>query len=285
LTSYLLADPGLSRRTAGEEFVRVVMTSTDDDVTVRLAVSLPTTFPLAQHRPRYTVRHLLKTATVPDGPVSYVSEARPLDAPDSAGTTYASTPEATFVPDLVTAELTDVVAEVALPTGLTRDPALLAAFVDHRLIVRLCTVENEALLQGSADKAVTGLLHLPGLRVRTADGALAPALRRAAAEVEEMGGSCDAIVTHPERYWEMVADGTLANLNGVGLRVSRTRMINRDQLLFGDFRAGVTLLETGLSTLRLRRGAGPAGSDVATAGIRLGLAVHLPQHFLLLDLP
>jgi hypothetical protein len=285
VTSYLLADPGLSRRTAGEEFVRAVLTSPDDDITVPLAVSLPTTFPLAKHRPRYTVRHLLKTATVPDAPVSYVSEARPPDAADSAGTTYASTPEATFVPDLVTAELTDVVAEVALPAGLTRDPALLAAFVDHRLVVRLCTVENETLLRGSADKVVTGLLHLPGLRHRSADGAMAAVVRRAAAEVEEMGGSCDAVVAHPDRYWEMVTDSTLANLGGVGVRVARTRMIGPDQLLFGDFRAGVTLLETGRSTLRLRRGAGPAGGDLATAGIRLGLAVHLPQHFLLLDLP
>jgi hypothetical protein len=279
--TFTLGDPTLAHRSAGEEFARVVAGTPGAEVTLPLQVSLPTTFPLAAHRPRYTVRHLLKTATVPDGPVRYVSEARPDRGADSSGVTYASTPEATFVPSLVEAELTDVTASVALPRGLTDDLALFAAFVDHRVVVRLCTLENEALLQGSADKAVPGLLQLPGLRRRGAPRPLADEVARGAADVEEMGGSCDAIVAHPQRYWQMVADGTLGRLGAVGIKVSRTRMIGPDLMLLGDFRAAVTLLETGTSTLHLRRG---PEHDTATATIRLGLAVHLPQHFLLLEL-
>ena len=285
---YLLADPALTRRTPGEEFARCVLGHAGEAVSVEVGGSLPATFPLAEHRPRYTVRHLLKTATVTEDPARVVSEA--LDrgeadgpAPQVTGESYRQTPEADFVPALTQARLTDVSVSVPLPRGLTADPALLAAFVDHRVVVRLCTVENEILLQGSADKAITGLLRLPGLRSRRAAGPLGAEVAAAAAEVEEMGGSCDAIVTHPLRYWEMVESGMLGRLAQAGVRVSRTRMIAPDQMLLGDFRAAVTLLETGVSAIALRLGGGD--TCLVQAGLRIGLAVHLPQHFLLLSLP
>lgn len=282
---YLLADPTLSNRTPGEELARVVISGDGADARVDLAVSLPTTFPLAAHRPRYTVRHLLKTATVVDEPVRYVAEAPASDGPATSGATYGATPEARFAPTLQRAGLTELVATVELPKGLTDDPALFAAFVDHRVVVRLCTVENEALLRGSADGVLPGLLRLPGLRRRRAPGAIELEVTRAAADVEEMGGSCDGIVAHPTLYWRMVQIGLLGRLAEAGVRVSRTRMIEPDRVLLGDFRAAVTLLETGASALQVRRGAGPSGGDLAHARIRVGLAVHLPQHFLMLELP
>ncbi|MEV0729887.1 family 3 encapsulin nanocompartment shell protein [Polymorphospora sp. NPDC050346] len=280
---YLLADPNLTHRGPGEEFARAVAADRGGPVTVRLAVSLPTTFPLAAHRPRYTVRHLLKTATVVDETVRFVAEPPAPDGPQSSGDRYGATPEARFHPQLAQTKLTELAAGVPLPAGLTDDPALLAAFVDHRVVVRLCTVENEVFLHGSADGAITGLLHLPGLRRRAAPGPLGAEVVRAAARVEEMGGSCDGIVVHPDRYWELVHDGLLGRLAEAGVRVSRTRMIAPDLMLFGDFRAAVTLVEPGVSTLSLRPGAGPDGADLVTAALPVGLAVHLPQHFLLLE--
>jgi hypothetical protein len=272
---YLLADPALTTRTAGEEFARVVAGAPGTDVTVGLAVSLPTTFPLAAHRPRYTVRHLLKTATVTENQVSIVSEAAGQLA--TSGVSYESSPEAQFRPSLTQTRLTEVTARVALADGLANDPALLAAFTDHRVVVRLCTVENQVLLHGSDDGAITGLLRLTGLRRDKSSDDLGTVVTRSAADVEEMGGSCDGIVVHPLRYWEMVHSGLLGNLGTAGVRVSRTRMIAPNQLLFGDFRAAVTLLEPGRSTLALR-------GDVIEATVEMGLGVHLPQHFLLMEL-
>jgi hypothetical protein len=84
---YLLADPELTTRSGGEEFARVVAASAPgEDVVVRLRASLATTFPLAQTRPRYTVRHLLKVA-VPATEHSYrrsVYAHRPGGAPAAA---------------------------------------------------------------------------------------------------------------------------------------------------------------------------------------------------------
>jgi hypothetical protein len=285
-----LADPALARRTPGEEFAWAVAGGRNGaDVEVPFQVPLPAAFPLFATRPRYAVRHLLKTATVSDQPVAYVHEP-PDGGPGGSrvrsvsGTSYATSPEAAFDAGVRVAGLTDLRASVAVPKGLLDEPALLAAFVDYRVLVRLSTVENEALLHGTADGAITGLLHLPETRRAPLDPAFdadpAGTLTAAAAEVEETGGSCDGIVAHPVLYWRLVRDGALGRLAEAGIRISRTRMISRDQVLLGDFRAAVTLLDPGVSMLALRRGDGP---DRIEATTRTGLAVHLPQHFVLLS--
>lgn len=286
-----LADPALARRSPGEEFAWAVAGAQGGaDVEVPFQVPLPAAFPLFATRPRYAVRHLLKTATVPDHLVAYVHEPpgdRPATGPGGravSGTSYAASPEAGFSSSVRFAGLTDLRAAVAVPKGLLDEPALLAAFVDYRVLVRLSTVENEALLHGTADGAITGLLHLPETRRLPLgtefDADPAAALTEAAAEVEETGGSCDGIVAHPVLYWRLVRDGALGRLADAGIRVSRTRMIARDQVLLGDFRAAVTLLDPGVSALALRR---DHGADRIEATTRTGLAVHLPQHFVLLS--
>lgn len=271
-----LADPGLARRTPGEELALAVAAGRTE---VPLRVSLPATFPLAKTRPRYTVRHLLKTASVTGGPVPYVREPRAARGPAAAGTSYGSTPEAGFRPELASAGLTDLVARVPVPAGVLTEPALLAAYVDHRVVVRLCTVENEALLHGSPDGVIGGLLAGDTLREEKARGGLSEAVTVAAAEVEEMGGSCDGIVSHPRDYWRMVETGLLGKLAEAGVRVSRTRMIAPGRLLLADFRAAATLLDPQVSALRVvQTDQGPA-IEAVTA---VGLALHLPQHLLLL---
>ncbi|MEU8523076.1 family 3 encapsulin nanocompartment shell protein [Streptomyces sp. NBC_01216] len=277
-----LADPDLATRSPGEEFAWSVGTAgPGQDHVVPFRAHLPAVFPLFATRPRYAVRHLLKTASVADAPVTFVHEP-PAARLAAAGTSYQATPEGAFAPRLEQAELTDLTVRVPLPAGLLDEPALLASFVDYRVLVRLSVVENETLLHGSADKTVTGLLNLPEIRRGTLGDDVHAAITEAAAEVEETGGSCDGIVVHPFTYWELVRAGVLGQLGAAGITVSRTRMIPRGQVLLGDFRAAVTLLVPGVASLALLRGAGPDGSDLVEASSRIGLAVHLPQHFLLL---
>lgn len=278
-----LADPAVREHSPGEEFARTVQgKSPDKDVVVPFRAHLPAVFPLFATRPRYAVRHLMKTASVSDGPGLYVHEP-PAHTTGASGTSYATTPEARFAPCLKTADLSDLAVSVPLPAGLIHEPALLAPFVDYRVLVRLSAVENEALLHGTADKAIPGLLSLPDSRTRTLGDDLVAAITGGAAEVEETGGSCDGIVVHPFTYWELVGRGALRLLNEAGITVSRTRMIPRTQVLLGDFRAAATLLVPEVASLALRRGAGPDGTDMIEATTRVGLAVHLPQHFLLLS--
>ncbi len=282
---FLLADPTLTKRSPGEEFARVACAGRDArDVHVQFAVALTTTFPLAENRPRYTVRHLLKAATVVDEPVRFVSEARSEGSAAQSGAVYSATPEARFQPRLASAELTELVVEVPVPNGLLDDPALFAAYIDHRVVVRLCTVENEAFLRGSSDGRIQGLLKLPQLSRRSAPGEFDDEVAVAAAQVEEMGGSCDGIIAHPEVYWRLVRTGMLGKLATAGVRVSRTRMIEPDRVLLGDMSAALTIVEPGTSSLSLCHGAGDDGADVVQARQRVGLAVHLPQHLLMLEL-
>ncbi|MEV0751760.1 family 3 encapsulin nanocompartment shell protein [Streptosporangium sp. NPDC050280] len=282
-------DLGTVARTPGEEFAAAVgeardRADTDErgDLVVSFGTHLPASFPLFASRPRYPVRHLLKTAPVAGDPAPYVHEP-PRGSVSESGVSYAATPEAAFAPRLEEARLTDLTVSVPLPEGILDKPALLAPYVDYRVLVRLSVAENEALLHGTGDGAITGLLRLPGTRHRETDLALEEAVTQTAAEVEETGGSCDGIVAHPAVYWEMVRTGMLARLAVAGITVSRTRMIPKDTLLMGDFRAAFTLLLPGVSSITLRRGAGSDGTDLVEASSRVGLAVHLPQHLITLS--
>jgi hypothetical protein len=262
--------------TPGERLARALADAPRPaEVTVELSVSLPTTFPFFAERPRYTVRHLLEALPVPESGAAFVHEPPAAGAPARSGTQYANSPEASFLPRLERAGLTELRARVPLPEGLTEEPELLARYVDRRVTVRLCTIENEVLLHGSDDGVLTGLLKVPGRR--SARGSLTAA----AALVEETGGSCDGIVVHPDVYWTLVADGLLDRLTAAGVRVSRTRMIDRGHALLGDFRAAATLLDPARSRVQLL--SGPAGYAVECS-VLVGLTVQLPQHLLLLEM-
>ncbi len=276
VTRQTLADPTLTRRSPGEEFAWAVAKERDGaDVVVPIHAHLTASFPLFATRPRYTVRHLLKVASVSERTLAFVREA-PKTEYGAAGTTYATTPESGFVPSVEFAELTELSITVPVPADLRHDPALLAAFIDYRVLVRLGVVENQALLHGTADRRIEGLLNLPEIRREPARfGDLGDALTVAAGTVEETGGSCDGIVVHPTLYWRLVQEGHLGRLGEAGIKVARTRMMPRGQALLGDFRAAVTLLDPSVSSLALTGEAIEARTSVA-------LAVHLPQHFLLL---
>ena len=270
--------------TPGEQFLAAVQAAgEDEDVTVAIDAHLPGAFPLFATRPRYPVRHLLNTMPVDDGEsAAYVHEPS-AQRREESGTRYAATPEATFLPELQEAQLTDLTVSVSLPATLLQRPRLFTAFIDRRVLVRTTTMENQVLLHGSDDGKVPGLLTLEGMRHRSSNRGLDEAITTVAFEVEETGGSCDGMVVHPAVYWEMVRQGLLGRLQVAGVVVSRTRMIDRHTLLLGDFQAAATLLLPGVNTLSLRRGAGASGEDVVVASTRLGLGVHLPQHLIALS--
>lgn len=278
---YLIDDPDLSERGLGEELAIAVGRARGGDAAISVNVPLTTRFPLLADRRRPPLRDLLKTARTAAPPQRYVAEARAdADMPATAYGAYGATPEARFQPHMATAELADLSVSVPVPDEIRDDPALLARFVDHRVIVRMCTAENELLLHGSADGAVTGLRHLPGLRhVKAGTDDPLAAVTDAAAEAEEMGGSCDALAMHPRMYWRLVSAGALPSLDAAGLRITRTRMIEPHEVLLGDFHASVTLIDSGAGEIALRRG--PDGTAIE-AHMRVGLAVHLPQHLVLL---
>ncbi|WP_235834427.1 family 3 encapsulin nanocompartment shell protein [Actinomadura logoneensis] len=269
----MLDDPELTHRSPGEEFA-LAHARYGPKAAVRLRASISDLFPPAKRRPRLTVRHLLRKAVVDADEVTVFTERAENVAPDDAA------PEWEFEVGARTVRTQTVQAAVPVPAEVLADPAALAAFVDYRLLVRLGTAENDALLNGSGD--IRGLLRTPGVRRREPDGAdrsAASALLATAALCEWYGGSADGIVMHPDDWWPLVEDGAfLERLAAQGVKVSRTRMVPPGTALVGDFTAAATLLDRRSSTIRL-------AGDELVAEIHEGLAVHLPGHFVLTTLP
>lgn len=269
----MLDDPELTRRSPGEEFA-LAHSRQGPGASVELRTSISDLFPPAKRRPRLTVRHLLRKAVVDADEVTVFTERAENTAPDDAA------PEWEFEVGARTVKTQTIRASVPVPREILADPAALAAFIDYRLLVRLGTVENDVLLNGTGP--IHGLLRSPGLRRRpdaAADEPATRALLATAALCEWYGGSADGIVLHPDDWWPLVDDGAfLERLAVQGVKVSRTRMVPPGTALVGDFTAAATLLDRRSSTIRL-------DGDTLVAEIREGLAVHLPGHFVLTSLP
>lgn len=278
-------DDTAERFSIGEEFARSVIPCADKDfVSVAYRTHLTSAFPLFAHRPRYTVRDLVKVASTADRPVRYTRESVVDDSSAGPATSYRSTREARAVAVADTATITEISVDVPVPIELLDDSAQLAQFVDYRVLVRLSVQENQTLLRGSADGAVTGLLSESEIRRRSEPGAAVDELVfDLAADVEEAGGSLDGMVVNPHDYWRLVRSGALALLQSVGVKVSRTRMMPKGQILLGDFSAAATLFLPRVGSVDLSTGEN-ASTRIITARARLGFAVPLPDHLIVVDL-
>lgn len=278
----------LETTTAGAEFARACA-RTGIETSLELRASITTTFlPTQQRRPRFTVRDLLRVVPVEDDETVYAREVPVTPDPDRIGSA-SDAPEARFRYTTERARVGTIRASVEVPPGLVDDEAAFARFVDFRLVVRLCTAENDALLNGAGPDEIEGLLDTPGVRHQGPRATVAETLLAAGATCELMGGSADGIVMHPSDWWPLNGEGRLLrNLADLGMRINRTRMVPPGFALVGDFHAGGAVLDRRTSTIRFAREGDP-GFDPArprvVAEIREGLAVHLPGHFVTVELP
>ncbi|HXM57875.1 MAG TPA: family 3 encapsulin nanocompartment shell protein [Candidatus Dormibacteraeota bacterium] len=274
----LLDDPSLQQRSPGQEFARACAGRPAAGACVTLRSSITTRFPLFEHRPRLTVRDLMKVAVVTSDVVTYARETAAQEG-DHAIRSATSAPEAAFGAGVVQARVSPVTARAPVPAAILDDPAGLAALIDYRLLVRLCTAENDALLHGTGEGGIQGLLDTPGLRRQESRGSVRETILAAAARCEHYGGSADGIVMNPADWWPLVGeDGFLAGLDRVGLRINRTRLVPPGTAIVGDFQAGATVLDRQTATIQLVE---EGGAMFAHGEFLEGLAVHLPGHFVL----
>lgn len=275
-------DPFATESSPGEDFARAVAAiNNNEDITVPFHSYLPAAFPLLRTRPRYMVRHLFKMGTVRPDNGQYLEE-RTEKVEGASGTRFNATLESGFVAITREAGFSAVEMSLSMPTEFVTNPGPFATFIDYRMLIRMWTYENEILLYGSRDGQITGLLN-HDIRRRSISGGVLKSLMTAASEVEETGGSCDGIVVHPETYWSAAESGLLDRLRSAGITVSRTRMMPKSSALLGDCRAGATVLNPNDSTIALRRDPNNDAHKIIETRTRLGLAVHVPQHFLLID--
>jgi hypothetical protein len=232
-------------------------------------------------KPRLTVRGLLKRRPAQTETTTLWCEGSPSPEQAAAVTESGLRREAAFQAGMAQARVHPVQAWVQVPAGLTGDPDGLAGYIDHRLLVRIATAENQALTIGPH-----GLLRHPGITRLPYQGDYAAALLAACDEIEQVGSTAHALIVNPADYYRrLVGHGSLlADLAANGTLISRTRMIPPGQALAGDFAEAVRLLDAGRSEISV--GQPPpgtfAGPGLAVCGeVYEGLAVHLPTHLFL----
>jgi hypothetical protein len=232
-------------------------------------------------KPRLTVRGLLKRRRAEGDIVSFWCE-RTLSQQEAAGVTeYSLRREAAFQSGVTQAGVYPVQAWVQIPPELTTDLEGLAEYIDHRLLVRIATAENQALTIGPH-----GLLNHPQIARLPYGGSYTEGILAALDEIEQVGSTAHAIIVNPADYYRTLAGSgsLLADLAANGTLISRTRMIPAGQALAGDFAEAVRLLDAGRSVIRV---AEPPPGTFGAPGLAVcgevyeGLAVHLPTNLFL----
>jgi hypothetical protein len=250
----------------------------DFDVTITDSVSGH------RRKPRYPTRNMLKI-------VNLSQEQRKLyyhettARPDEAEVPYgrerrelANHFHVSPVPELLTTR-----AWVQLPEGISEDPVAFEAFINSRLVLRLSTAENHTILCGE-----TGLLGLPGIARMTSKAPFSSTILAACDEVEQMGCTADGLVLNPVDYYRYLEDTRLIDtLEGNGVFIVRTRLVEPGTALVGDFGHGAELFDAGRSTIRF---AEPPPGTFTEAGIAVKaeiyerVVVNLPFTFFLVTL-
>lgn len=246
-------------------------------------------FPGFKRRPRLAVRALFKVVKAGQEQVRYWFETHPQSAPSVPVEDLQLRPEAGFEFHFGNTPLRPTTAWVQLPPPLLEDQEALATFIDYRLLVRLCTAENQALARGRGGDRVRGLLETPGVTRVPARSDPVSSLLAACDRVEQMGGSADGIIINPADYYRYLVghDGLLSDLASMGVRIVRARMVNPGTLLVGDFTAGATIFDSGRSVIRFAKpppGIFPREGLAVCGEIYEALAVHLPTHFFIASL-
>lgn len=231
--------------------------------------------------PRLTVRGLLKRRPVASDMISFWSEHRPAPEQAAAVTESGLRQEATFQSGVEEARVYPVQAWVQIPEKLTVSRDGLTEYIDHRLLVRLATAENQALTIGPH-----GLLRHPEIARLPYRGEFADGILAACDAIEQVGSTAHAMIMNPADYYLRLAGrgSLLADLAANGTLISRTRMIPPGQALAGDFAEAVRLLDAGRSAIRVAQPPPGtfAGPGLAVCGeVYEGLAVHLPTHLFL----
>ncbi|GAB4586048.1 family 3 encapsulin nanocompartment shell protein [Nocardia sp. IFM 10818] len=238
----------------------------------------------SRRKSRYPARNMLRTIDLSRDPREfYWHETLPTpgDTPIAGAEVrreLASRFHKSPIPELLT-----TTAWVQVPDRLWEDPDTFEAFVNYRLIVRLCTAENHTILCGPH-----GLLAMAGGERMTSPGPYASTVLRACNEVEQMGGTADGLIINPADYYLALGAGRLMqDLEDNGVFIVRTRLVDPGTALVGDFGHGAQLFDAGRSVIRF---AEPPAGTFAEPGIALQaeiyerVVVNLPTSFFLVSI-
>ncbi len=281
-------DSPLAAGTVGQQFA-AACAKDGTKAAISLQATVSDLFPGFKKRPRLAVRNLFKVVQTDQDQAKFWYETHPQGERDSSIIDVELRPEAAFEFHYGRAPLRPVRAWVQPPPAILDDPEALATFIDYRLLVRLGTAENQALTIGRGGEGPLGLLHMSEIRRLPAEADPRSSILFACDHVELMGGSADGIVMNTTDYYRYLVgrESLLRDLDALGIRIARTRMMPAGTLVVGDFFAGATVFDSGRSTVRF---AEPPPGIFARPGLAVCaeisecLTLHLPTHFFVASL-
>ncbi|HEX2416536.1 MAG TPA: family 3 encapsulin nanocompartment shell protein [Micromonosporaceae bacterium] len=251
---------------------------------VRYDVTITDSLTSSRRKPRHPVRNMLKVVDLSRRPRRFYWHEGPprSDDPRVAGSDVRQELANRFHRSPVPA-LLPTTAWVQVPPGLWEDPESFESFINYRLIVRLCTAENHAILRGEG-----GLLNLPGFARITDKGPFGSTILAACNEAEQMGGTADGLIINPVDYYTAMGQGQLMDdLERNGVFVVRTRLVDPGTAIVGDFGHGAVLFDAGRSVIRF---ADPPPGTFVEPGLAVMAEIHervvvdLPSNFFVVSL-
>ncbi|RWM48398.1 MAG: hypothetical protein EOR85_28225 [Mesorhizobium sp.] len=210
--------------------------------------------------PRLTVRDQFKVVDLSQRESGYWYEMNSEEVVDAAEGVDAL-PE--FQCAFGYAETVDIYptrAWIGVHEAMFRDTEALTSFVATRLVPRLFTAEDHALLSGPY-----GLLNMHSIaNVERVSGNPGICALEACNTVEQQEATAGGMFLNPRDYWTMVrTSDAVRKLESSGVRITRTRLVPENQGIEGDFNLGTRLFEAGCATVKI----GEAGN--ATDGGRI----------------
>jgi hypothetical protein len=251
---------------------------------VEYDVTITDSLTSSRRKRRYPARNMMKIVDLSTNPQRFYWHESPMRPGDPDVTEGGMRRElANHFHRSPVPELLPTTAWVQVPDDLADDAETFESFLNYRLVARLSTAENAAIIRGEG-----GLLNIDGIERITSKGPFTSTILAACNAAAQMGGTADGVILNPADYYLFMGQGQLmTDLERDGVFIVRTRLIEQGTAIVGDFGHGATLFDSGRSVIRF---AEPPAGIFAAPGVAVmaeiyeRVVINLPTNFYVVTL-
>lgn len=300
-----VAEEGLGAiREAGVEVRNLLTSGSEGTSGSNLFVPVGSPF-LSQggvRRRRLFVRDVIPVVQTGLASVPYIRELNAATNETGAGTVSEASakPEATMQFESADAPIRKIAAWIQITEEALADAPTLRGYVDTRLSYMLAVKEETQLLAGDGTAPnIKGITDYSSIQTQSAVADdLAGTVGLAIGKVENVDGMADGVAINTLTYWTGVVERHANQMDGGatdsglpfsnipasiwGLPVIRTRSLDANKAIVGDWGRGATIFERMGTTIKASDSHASlfiSNTWVVLAEKRVGLAVHRPDFF------
>lgn len=253
-------------------------------------------------RQRFFLRDVLPVIQTGLDNVPYIRElnAAANEGGASAVSEASAKPEVTMEFERADAPVRKLAAWIQVTEEAFADAPTLRGYINTRLSYMLMVREEQQVLKGTGTAPqIEGIYTVDGTQSQGAvTGDLPATIGTAIGKVENVDGYADGVAINTLTYWAGIVDRHATQFDGGstnaglpfstapatlwGLPAIRTRALDPNEALVGDFARGATLFERAATTIRSTDSHASlfiSNTLVVLAEKRLALAIHRPDFF------